>query len=93
VNAFFRRHARRPLLRTRVDTGPDNLYIWGMVKDAALRLVAEKDGFSAAVREGIEQADRGELIDDEEVRLWLKRQEHGWKSHTLKERSAEDGES
>ena len=45
------------------------------VKDAALRLVEEKNRFSAAVREGIAQADRGDLIDDDEVRLWLERQE------------------
>jgi len=30
--------------------------------------------FSAAVREGIAQADRGELIHDDEVRLWLSAQ-------------------
>jgi predicted transcriptional regulator len=29
----------------------------------------------AAVREGIAQADRGELIDDDEVRVWLEQQE------------------
>jgi predicted transcriptional regulator len=45
------------------------------VKDAALRLVEEKKRFSAAVRTGIEQADRGELVDDDEVRLWLEPQE------------------
>lgn len=46
-----------------------------LVKDAALRLVEENDRFRAAVREGLAQADRGELIDDEEVRLWLEQQE------------------
>jgi predicted transcriptional regulator len=46
-----------------------------LVKDAALRLVEERNRFSAAVREGIAQADRGELIDDDEVRLWLEQQE------------------
>jgi predicted transcriptional regulator len=46
-----------------------------LVKDAALQLVKEKKRFSAAVREGIAQADRGELIDDDEVRIWLERQE------------------
>jgi predicted transcriptional regulator len=45
------------------------------VKDAALRVVDEKARFSAAVREGIAQADRGELIDDDEVRVWLEQQE------------------
>jgi predicted transcriptional regulator len=46
-----------------------------LVKDAALRLVEEKNRFSAAVREGIAQADRDELIDDDEVRNWLEQQE------------------
>lgn len=46
-----------------------------LVKDAALRLVEEQSRLSAAVREGVEQADQGELIDDDEVRLWLEQQE------------------
>jgi len=37
--------------------------------------VEEKRRFSAAVREGIAQADQGKLIDDDEVRLWLEQQE------------------
>jgi len=45
------------------------------VKDAALRRIEERNRFSAAVREGIAQADRGELVDDDEVRLWLEQQE------------------
>lgn len=45
------------------------------MKDAALRLVEEKRRFSAAVHESIAQADQGELIDDDEVRLWLEQQE------------------
>ena len=44
-------------------------------KDAALRLLEEHRRFSAAVRDGISQADCGDLIDDDEVRLWLERQE------------------
>jgi predicted transcriptional regulator len=46
-----------------------------LVKDAALRLLEQKQSFRAAVRKGIEQADRGDLVDDEDVRLWLERQE------------------
>ena len=46
-----------------------------LVKNAALRLVEETARFRVAVREGLVQADRGELIDDEEVRLWLEQQE------------------
>lgn len=45
------------------------------VKDAALRRAEERSRFIAAVREGIAQADRGELIDDDEVRVWLEQQE------------------
>jgi predicted transcriptional regulator len=37
-----------------------------LVKDAALRLLQEEVLFRAAVRKGIEQADRGELIEEEE---------------------------
>jgi predicted transcriptional regulator len=38
-----------------------------LVKDAALRLVQENERFKAAVREGIEAADRGEFVEHEEV--------------------------
>jgi imidazolonepropionase-like amidohydrolase len=46
-----------------------------VVKNAALRLVEETARFRAAVREGVKQADHGELIDDDEVRQWLEQQE------------------
>ena len=45
------------------------------VKDIALRALEEDEKFCADVREGIAQADRGELIDDEEVRKWLEERE------------------
>ena len=38
-----------------------------LVKDAALRLLEQDARFRAAVRKGIEQADRGELIEEEEM--------------------------
>ncbi len=38
-----------------------------LVKDAALRVVQEHERFRAGVRRGIEQADRGELIEEEEM--------------------------
>jgi predicted transcriptional regulator len=38
-----------------------------LVKEAALRLLAEDSRFRAAVREGIEQADRGLFIEEEEM--------------------------
>ena len=38
-----------------------------LVKDAALRLIEDDARFRAAVRKGIEQADRGEFIEEEEM--------------------------
>ncbi|MGH9453737.1 MAG: hypothetical protein ACRD2O_07180 [Terriglobia bacterium] len=38
-----------------------------LVKDAALRLLEEDARFRAAVREGIAQAGRGQLIEEEEM--------------------------
>jgi predicted transcriptional regulator len=38
-----------------------------LVIDAALRLIEEDDRFRAGVRKGIEQADRGEFIDEAEM--------------------------
>jgi predicted transcriptional regulator len=50
--------ARLSQIATDAGTDPERL-----VKDAALRLLEEDAHFRAAVREGIEQADRGEFID------------------------------
>ncbi len=38
-----------------------------LVKDAVLRLVEEDARFRAAVRRGVEQANRGELLEHDEV--------------------------
>ena len=38
-----------------------------LVKDAALRIVEDDAQFRAAVQRGIEQADRGEFIEEEEM--------------------------
>lgn len=38
-----------------------------LVKDAALRLLEDDIRFRAAVRKGIEQADRGEFIEETEM--------------------------
>ena len=46
-----------------------------LVRDAALRVVDETSSFRAAVREGIQQANRGELLDDGDVLQWLQSQE------------------
>ena len=43
-------------------TGPEDL-----VKDAALRLLEEDARFRAAVREGVAQADAGELIEEQDM--------------------------
>lgn len=40
-----------------------------LVKEAALRLLAEEEQFRAAVREGIAAADQGLFVEHE--RLWL----------------------
>jgi predicted transcriptional regulator len=42
-----------------------------LVKDAALRLLEEDTDFHAAVREGTEQADRGEFIEEAEMKVRL----------------------
>jgi predicted transcriptional regulator len=44
-----------------------------LVKDAALRLLEDDTRFRAGVRKGIEQADRGELIEEEEMDARVKR--------------------
>ena len=42
-----------------------------LVKDAALGLLQEDARFRVAVREGIAEADRGELIEEEEMNTRL----------------------
>ena len=44
-----------------------------LVKDAALRLVEDDALFRAAVRKGIEQADRGEFVEEEEMDARIER--------------------
>jgi predicted transcriptional regulator len=48
----------------------------GLVKDAALRLIEEKQRFHNAVQEGIDQADRGEFIEEEEMNARFERMLH-----------------
>ena len=47
-----------------------------LVKDAALSLLEEDARFRAGVRKGIEQADRGEFIEEEEMDSRIKRMFH-----------------
>ncbi len=44
-----------------------------LVKDAAMRLVQDDAQFLAAVRRGIDQADRGELVSHEDVKARIAR--------------------
>jgi len=44
-----------------------------LLKDAALGLLDEDARFRAAVREGVAQADRGEFIEEEEMKNRLER--------------------
>jgi predicted transcriptional regulator len=44
-----------------------------LVRDAALHLLEEDVRFRAAVRKGIEEADRGEFIEEEEMDARLER--------------------
>jgi predicted transcriptional regulator len=44
-----------------------------LVKDAALRLLEDDVRFRAGVRKGIEQADRGEFIEEKEMNARIKR--------------------
>ncbi|MGA7379660.1 MAG: hypothetical protein WBX03_02310 [Terriglobales bacterium] len=44
-----------------------------LVKDAALRLLERDARFRAAVEEGIEQADRGEFVDEDEMQARIDR--------------------
>jgi predicted transcriptional regulator len=46
-----------------------------LVKDAALRLLEQRRSFQDAVREGLEQAESGDFVEDEEVRHWLENRE------------------
>ena len=44
-----------------------------LVKDAALRLLEDDARFRAGVGKGVEQADRGEFIEEEEMDARVKR--------------------
>jgi predicted transcriptional regulator len=44
-----------------------------LVKDAALQLIKDDTRFRACVRRGIEQADRGEFVEEEEMDARVKR--------------------
>jgi predicted transcriptional regulator len=60
--------ARLSKIATREGLDPEEL-----VKDAALRLLEYDSRFRAGVRKGLEQADRGEFIDEQEMDARVKR--------------------
>ncbi len=60
--------ARLARIATQEGMDPEEL-----VKDAALRLLEDDARFRAGVRKGVEQADRGELIEEEEMDGRVKR--------------------
>jgi predicted transcriptional regulator len=60
--------ARLKKIATQEGKDPEEL-----VKDAALRLLENDVRFRAGVRKGVEQADRGEFIEEEEMDARVKR--------------------
>ena len=51
----------------------EGIHLDELVKDAALRLLEDDARFRAGVQKGIEQADRGEFIEEEEMDERVKR--------------------
>lgn len=72
MEVYFTPEQEAQLSEIAAHAGTDTAHV---VKNAALRVVEETARFRAAVREGIAQADRGELLEDDEVRRWLDAQE------------------
>jgi predicted transcriptional regulator len=60
--------ARLSKIATREGLDPEEL-----VKDAALRLLEDDTRFRAGVRKGLEQADHGEFIEEQEMDARVKR--------------------
>jgi predicted transcriptional regulator len=60
--------ARLSKIATKEGVDPEEL-----VKDAALRLLEDDTRFRAGVQKGIEQADRGDFVEEEEMDARVKR--------------------
>ncbi|HKN76819.1 MAG TPA: hypothetical protein VJW94_16710 [Candidatus Acidoferrum sp.] len=60
--------ARLSKIATQEGVDPEKL-----VKEAALRLLEDDVHFRAGVRKGLEQADRGEFVEEEEMDARVKR--------------------
>jgi predicted transcriptional regulator len=68
INFTPEEEAQLSKIASHVGTDPEQ-----MVKDAALRLLEEDARFLAALEKGLAEADRGELIDEEEMDKRVKR--------------------
>jgi predicted transcriptional regulator len=68
VNFTPEQEARLSEIASQAGTDPEHL-----VKDAALRLLERDARFRAAVQKGLEQADRGEFVDEDEMQARLDR--------------------
>ncbi len=64
MEVHFSPEQEAQLSQIATDSGTDTEQL---VKEAALRLVEEDKQFRTAVRRGIEQADRGEMLPHDEV--------------------------
>jgi len=64
MEVYFTPEQEAQLAQIATEAGTDTERL---VKDAALRILAEDARFRAAVRVGIEQADRGLFIEEEEM--------------------------
>jgi predicted transcriptional regulator len=70
MKVHFTPEQEAQLSRIANHSGTDNEQL---VREAALRLVEEDTHFRAGVRRGIEQAERGELVNHNEVKARIER--------------------
>jgi predicted transcriptional regulator len=66
INFTSEEEARLAQIANKEGTDPQHL-----VRDAALKLLADDERFRTAVHEGIAQADRGELIEERDMHARL----------------------
>jgi predicted transcriptional regulator len=70
MEVYFTPEREKQLAESASHKGTDPV---SLLKDAALGLLDEDARFRAAVREGVAQADRGEFIEEEEMKNRLER--------------------
>jgi predicted transcriptional regulator len=68
VHFTVEQEARLAQIASHAGTDPE-----GLVKDAALRLLEDDARFRVGVRRGIGEADRGDLVDEDEVNARIAR--------------------